>query len=49
MQQIERISGELDGVAHTLAITGQSLLMQANASNFGSMYVMLDPFPERSP
>ena len=49
MQQIERISGELDGVAHTLAITGQSLLMQANASNFGSMYVMLDPFPARSP
>ncbi len=23
--------------------------MQANASNFGSMYVMLAPFPERSP
>ncbi len=49
MRQIEEISGQLDGVAHTLAISGQSLLMQANASNFGSMYVMLDSFPERSP
>ncbi len=49
MQQIERIAGRLDGVSHTLAITGQSLLMQANASNFGSMYVMLAPFPDRSP
>jgi multidrug efflux pump len=49
MQQIEAVTSQTEGVAHTLSITGQSLLMQANASNFGSMYVMLAPFPERSP
>lgn len=49
MKKIEAIAGEIDGVDHTLAVTGQSLLMQANASNFGSMYVMLEPFPQRVP
>ncbi|MFO1092796.1 MAG: multidrug efflux RND transporter permease subunit [Planctomycetaceae bacterium] len=49
MRQIEQVAGKIDGVAHTVAIAGQSLLMQANASNFGSMYVMLAPFPERVP
>lgn len=49
MRQIEAVTAKSPGVAHTLSITGQSLLMQANASNFGSMYVMLAPFPERSP
>ena len=49
MRTIEAVAGRVDGVAHTLSITGQSLLMQANASNFGSMYVMLAPFPERLP
>lgn len=49
MKQLEAAAGKIEGVEHTLAIAGQSLLMQAAASNFGSMYVMLDPFPERSP
>jgi multidrug efflux pump len=49
MRTIEAVTAQSEGVAHTLSITGQSLLMQANASNFGSMYVMLAPFPERSP
>lgn len=49
MKRMERIAGGLEGVEHTVAIAGQSLLMQAAASNFGSMYVMLEPFPERSP
>ena len=49
MKQIEGIAGEIDGVEHTVAIAGQSLLMQANASNFGSLYVMLEPFPQRVP
>src|SRR5205823_4215141 len=29
------------GAEHTVGIAGQSLLLNANASNFGSMYVML--------
>ena len=34
----------MPGVTHTLSIAGQSILMNANAPNFGAMYVMLDDF-----
>ena len=47
MRQIEEIAGETPGVKHTVAIAGQSLLLNANAPNFGSMYVMLDDFHDR--
>jgi multidrug efflux pump len=36
------------GVTHTLAMAGQSILMNANAPNFGAMYVMLDDFHHRA-
>lgn len=45
--QIDRIARETPGVAHTVGISGQSILLGANASNFGSLYVMLEPFDER--
>ena len=32
---------------HTVAISGQSLLLNANAPNFGAIYVMLDSFDQR--
>jgi hydrophobe/amphiphile efflux-1 (HAE1) family protein len=35
------------GVAHTVGISGVSLILNANAPNLGSMYVMLKPFDER--
>jgi multidrug efflux pump subunit AcrB len=35
------------GVEHTVAISGQSLILNANAPNLGSMYVMMKPFDER--
>ena len=35
------------GVQHTVSISGQSLLLGANAPNFGSMNVMLRPFEQR--
>jgi multidrug efflux pump len=35
------------GVGHTSAISGQSFLLSANGSNFGSCYVVLDPFDQR--
>jgi len=35
------------GVSHTVAIAGQSILLNANAPNFGAMYVMLDEFQHR--
>ena len=47
MRRIEQIASNLDGVAHTVGISGQSLLLGANASNFGSLYVMLKEFDQR--
>ncbi|MCE9557197.1 MAG: efflux RND transporter permease subunit, partial [Planctomycetes bacterium] len=38
----------IPGVKHTVAIAGQSILLNANAPNFGAMYLMLDDFHERA-
>src|SRR5271168_4190800 len=35
------------GVEHTVGVSGQSLLLNANAPNLGSLYVMLDDFSKR--
>jgi hydrophobe/amphiphile efflux-1 (HAE1) family protein len=43
----ERIARKTPGVKHTVSLAGQSLLLNANAPNFGSMYVMLDEFHNR--
>jgi hydrophobe/amphiphile efflux-1 (HAE1) family protein len=48
MSHIESIARETPGVAHTVGISGQSLILNANAPNFGSLYVMLKPFGERT-
>ena len=48
MRHVEEVTGKLPGVTHTLAIAGQSILMNANAPNFGAMYVMLDDFHHRA-
>ena len=47
MARIERAALGTPGVAHTVGISGQSLVLGANAPNLGSMYVMLKPFAER--
>jgi multidrug efflux pump len=47
MAQVERIADHTKGVRHTLTVSGMSLLLSANASNFGTMFVILDPFDER--
>jgi multidrug efflux pump subunit AcrB len=47
MEQIEKRAGAIPGVRHTVAIAGQSLLLNANAPNYGSMYLMLDDFHHR--
>ncbi len=47
LQNAEHQAREIPGVAHTVAIAGQSLLLSANAPNFASMYVMLQPFHAR--
>src|SRR4029078_12863775 len=47
VNRIEKIAHDTPGVEHTVGITGQSLLLSANAPNLGSMYVMLKNFDER--
>jgi len=46
--QVEEAARKVPGVAHTVAIAGQSILLNANAPNFGTVYVMLADFHERS-
>ncbi len=48
MARIEKVALATPGVAHTVAISGQSLILNANAPNLGSMYVMLAPFADRA-
>src|SRR5262249_49108811 len=48
MRRIEGIAKTCDGVNHTVAAAGQSLLLNANAPNFGAMYVMLKDFHYRT-
>ncbi len=47
MAHIEKMAHEIPGVAHTVGISGQSLILSANAPNLGSMYVMLKDFHDR--
>ena len=47
MARIEKLARDTPGVAHTVGISGQSLILNANAPNLGSMYVMLKEFDER--
>jgi multidrug efflux pump len=47
MAKVEKIARETPGVAHTVTISGLSFLLQANSSNYGSMFIVLDPFDQR--
>lgn len=47
MKRVEKIAQETDGVAHTIGIAGQSFVLNAVNSNFGSMFVILDDFADR--
>ena len=48
MRRIEELAHKNPGVKDTVAIAGQSILLGANAPNFGAMYVMLDDFHRRA-
>ncbi len=48
IHNLEAIAARVPGVKNTVAISGQSLLLNANAPNFGSIYVMLDEFHDRA-
>ena len=47
MDRLEVIAHSVPGVKHTQAMTGQSILLSANGSNFGSMFVILEPYDKR--
>jgi multidrug efflux pump subunit AcrB len=40
-------SGGIPGIAHTIAISGQSIVQNAIGSNYGTVYVILDDFHHR--
>jgi multidrug efflux pump subunit AcrB len=48
MRRIEEIALKTPGVKHTVSVAGQSILLNANAPNFGAMFVMLDDFHNRT-
>ncbi len=48
LRQIEEIAMKTDGVKHAITVSGQSILLGANSSNFGSAYIMLDKFENRT-
>jgi multidrug efflux pump subunit AcrB len=47
MARIESLAHGMPGIEHTVGLSGQSLILNANAPNLGSMYVLLKPFDER--
>jgi multidrug efflux pump subunit AcrB len=47
LHQISQIAGKTPGVAATVGVSGQSLLLNAFGSNFGTMFVTLDEFDKR--
>jgi multidrug efflux pump len=47
MRKMQDIALKTPGVGHTFFVSGQSLLLSAFGSNFGSIFVMLDDFSER--
>jgi hydrophobe/amphiphile efflux-1 (HAE1) family protein len=47
MAHVGAIARDTPGVAHTVGISGQSLILNANAPNVGSMYVLLKGFAQR--
>jgi multidrug efflux pump subunit AcrB len=48
LDRIEQVALSTPGVEHTLAVAGRSLILNANAPNLASMYVILKEFGERN-
>lgn len=47
VRELSDVARSTPGVAHTIAVPGYSLLLGANISNVGGMFVILEPFEER--
>ncbi|MSQ93540.1 MAG: efflux RND transporter permease subunit [Gemmataceae bacterium] len=47
LAQVDDIMRKVPGVAHTIGLSGISFVEATNGSNFGSFFVILDPFSKR--
>jgi multidrug efflux pump len=47
VKQVEKVALRTKGVAHTVAFSGMSFLLQTTSPNFASMFIVLDPFDQR--
>src|SRR5205085_9963194 len=47
LDQVARVALDTPGVAHCNAVAGNSFVLSAYGSNFGSMFIILDPFEKR--
>jgi len=47
LAEVDALVRATPGVAHTVGISGRSLLLNANGPNLGSLYVLLDGFDHR--
>ena len=47
LAKVEQIAHGIKGVDHTLTIAGYAFALGANGSNFGSLFLTLDPFDQR--
>jgi multidrug efflux pump len=47
LAKLDQIVRKIPGVSHAITIAGYSFVQQANGSNFGSMFITLDPFDKR--
>ncbi len=48
VRQVDDIARELPGIAHTFAISGYSSVLQANQSNVGAAFLVMDDYAERT-
>ncbi|HEY2146304.1 MAG TPA: efflux RND transporter permease subunit [Pirellulales bacterium] len=47
LSEISRDASKIPGVAHTIDLSGYSILLSTNISNVGGMFVILEPFEHR--
>ncbi len=47
MKQVSELARQTQGVGHTISVSGYSMILNANASNFGTVFIPLQEFEHR--
>ncbi len=47
MDRLQQQFRATPGVAHVITLTGRSILINGNSSNYGTLFIILDPFDQR--